>query len=484
MKNIKSKLITSIAVLVGCVTLLVGTSFAWFTDSITNSGNKIQAGELKISATAYDLGTGGKSYTVSGINGGKAFTFEADGQDLATVNTPIISETDWEPGKTSAKLLTVSNEDQLSAKIKLSFTTAGELTNALWYDFVQVGESGVTGTFTQREMSTLSAFAGAMEFTLKTNDSLSFIFLYGMKTSAGNEYQGKEFTADVTILATQAAVEEDGFGNSDYDSGAPLDFAPVSSAEELSEAIESGKNVSLMSDIVLTDMIAITKDMTIVGNGNSITSSAGVDRVFDLSNTSEEITVTLSGVDLAGPTTGTYTRGISFYNNSQPVKLIMDNCSASANYYAINVASANEDFEAVIRNTTITGWCAFQTHSPNVNVTFENCTLKGINDKTYNADGWNNFATIVINGYTDGNPDPNGAHDTTLTFKNCRIEATQTTGNKQFLLSVRAMGTVINVENCTFYIDGEQIDSTLEAVAPHIGVTSQEIAEDLTVNFK
>ena len=83
-----------------------------------------------------------------------------------------------------------------------------------------------------------------------------------------------------------------------------------------------------------------------------------------------------------------------------------------------------------------------------------------------------------------GNPDPNGAHDTTLTFKNCRIEATQTTGNEQYLLSVRAMGTVINVENCTFYIDGEQIDSTLEAVAPHIGVTSQEIAEDLTVNFK
>ena len=102
MKNIKSKLITSIAVLVGCVTLLVGTSFAWFTDSITNSGNKIQAGELKISATAYDLGTGGKSYTINGINGGKAFTFEADGQDLATVDTPIISETDWEPGKTSA----------------------------------------------------------------------------------------------------------------------------------------------------------------------------------------------------------------------------------------------------------------------------------------------------------------------------------------------------------------------------------------------
>lgn len=277
MKNIKSKLITSIAVLVGCVTLLVGTSFAWFTDSITNSGNKIQAGELKISATAYDLGTGGKSYTVSGVNGGKAFTFEADGQDLATVNTPIINETDWEPGKTSAKLLTVSNEDQLSAKIKLSFTTAGELTNALWYDFVQVGESGVTGTFTQREMSTLSAFAGAMEFTLETNETLSFIFVYGMKTSAGNEYQGKEFTADVTILATQAAVEEDGFGNSDYDSGAEY---PAVNASELKDALTNGGSVSLGNNIavvpngpnedVLYPQITVNKDTNLDLNGKEL----------------------------------------------------------------------------------------------------------------------------------------------------------------------------------------------------------------------
>lgn len=280
MKNIKSKLITSIAVLVGCVTLLVGTSFAWFTDSITNSGNKIQAGELKISATAYDLGTGGKSYTINGINGGKAFTFEADGQDLATVNTPIISETDWEPGRTNAKLLTVSNEDQLSAKIKLNFTTAGDLTNALWYDFVQVGESGVTGTFTQREMSTLSAFAGKMEFTLKTNDSLSFIFLYGMKTSAGNEYQGKEFTADVTILATQAAVEEDGFGNSDYDSGAEYPIvAEVSDKDALLDLLNKpgvSTNIDVTSSMTDVKNFNVTGDVIINLGKNMLSSSSTI----------------------------------------------------------------------------------------------------------------------------------------------------------------------------------------------------------------
>ena len=161
----------------------------------------------------------------------------------------------------------------------------------------------------------------------------------------------------------------------------------------------------------------------------------------------------------------------------------MDDCSLSANYYALNVASANEKVEAVIRNTVLTGWCAFQTHSPYTNVTFENCTLKGINDKPYNADGWNEFATIVINGYTEGNPDPQGAHDCTITFRNCRIEATQTTDNRQLLLSVRALNTTINAENCTFFVDGVQIPSTFDAVAPNIGVNSQEIADSLTVNL-
>ena len=44
----KRMLIASILVLAMCFTALVGTTFAWFTDSVTSSGNKIQSGTLKV----------------------------------------------------------------------------------------------------------------------------------------------------------------------------------------------------------------------------------------------------------------------------------------------------------------------------------------------------------------------------------------------------------------------------------------------------
>ena len=207
-----------------------------------------------------------------------------------------------------------------------------------------------------------------------------------------------------------------------------------------------------------------------MGDNKTITAPADGDRVLNVQNAATPVTITLSGVNLQGPTSGSYTRGISFYNNSAKVTLVMDGCTASANYYALNVASNTPNLDLIIRNSEITGWCAFQTHSPNVNVTFDNCTLVGLNDKTYNADGWNDFATIVVNEGSNGNNDPAGAHNCTLTFRNCRIEANQTTGNQQFLFSIRTTNTTVNVENCTFYVDGQQIPATKSDLEPYISV--------------
>ena len=43
-KTRKSLWAAGFALLV-CILLLIGTTFAWFTDSVTNSGNRIQAAE-------------------------------------------------------------------------------------------------------------------------------------------------------------------------------------------------------------------------------------------------------------------------------------------------------------------------------------------------------------------------------------------------------------------------------------------------------
>ena len=50
MKNFSSKkaLLLSVLSMVICVSMLIGSTFAWFTDSATASVNKIQSGNLEI----------------------------------------------------------------------------------------------------------------------------------------------------------------------------------------------------------------------------------------------------------------------------------------------------------------------------------------------------------------------------------------------------------------------------------------------------
>ena len=219
--------------------------------------------------------------------------------------------------------------------------------------------------------------------------------------------------------------------------------------EEFTAAVENGNDVVLTESVQLPEVLEVKGDFGIYGEGEDakLVVPDNGDRVINVTEVTDPVTVTLVGVDVVGPTSGTYTRGISFYDNPD-VTLVLDDCSVSANYYAINIASENDNVEVVIKNTTVTGWTAFQTWSSGTKATFENCTLIGNNDKTYNADGWNNFATVVIN---------EGVENVELTFKNCRIEANQTTGNKQYLLSVRAGGAKVTLSNCTYFADGAEI---------------------------
>ena len=287
----KKSLKTSGLALLLCVTMLIGTTFAWFTDSVTNSGNVIQSGTLDITATVASVDKDAvPQFTIAGINNGNPFGFgealdvEAKNDQGESVNK-IINETLWEPGQSSAKLLTVKNNGSLAAKIKLSFDVKdGGLQNALWYDFVQVTEGAVTGQLTKREMSTLKTFAESMELPLAAGGSVQFILVYGMKESAGNEYQGKSFEADVTIAAKQDTVEADGFGNTDYDAGAyyPTDDA---AAEAGNKASVGGKYYTTLQEAVTAaaagDTVKLIADTKVT---KSVLVEADDDLVLDLNN--------------------------------------------------------------------------------------------------------------------------------------------------------------------------------------------------------
>lgn len=264
-----------------CIAMLIGTTFAWFTDSITNSGNKIQAGNLKIDAMAYDTGSDadGMSVTIAGVNGGNPIRFENAGQNLKEDNTPIINDKFFEPGKSNAKLLQVTNNGTLAAKIKLDFKVTDDgLMDSLWFDFVKVNDDGIlAGTFDKKPMSELDKIGKAVELPLlNAGENVKFVLVYGMNESAGNSAQGKTFTADVSIMAKQEVKETDGFGNDSYDKNATY---PVSSTTELESALKNaqdGDTIQLVGNLKLTKTMSINKDLTIDGNGNTVISEQPV----------------------------------------------------------------------------------------------------------------------------------------------------------------------------------------------------------------
>lgn len=109
----------------------------------------------------------------------------------------------------------------------------------------------------------------------------------------------------------------------------------------------------------------------------------------------------------------------------------------------------------------MTGWAAAQTHSPNAEIKFENCRLVGNNDFSYNAEGWNNFATLVVN---------QTAGHTILTLDHCTIEANQTTGNQQYYLSLRSEENTVEFNDCKFINNGTE--QTIEEALKNIQLYS------------
>lgn len=228
-----------------------------------------------------------------------------------------------------------------------------------------------------------------------------------------------------------------------------------------------------------------------ISNGKIINESSTVDgsRVLNIDGTEKDLTgisITLNDVDVIGPlqdTGATYTRGISFYKVAN-ASLTVSGGSISANYYAINIASECPNFILNASNSNVSaGWCAYQTWSENTKATFTDCILQGTNDKSYNADGWNNFATIVYN---------EDLTSTELNLNNCTIKSivvpnAEGNANKQYYMSIRSPGAVINVDNCTFYYsDGTTTKSysdllntegALQAVIDNVSFYAEAISE-------
>lgn len=297
----KRSLIVSILAMTVCIAMLAGTTFAWFTDSASTSVNRIQAGDLKISASVHDLKTEtenleGSRNDAPVYNFGYVFLQEGN-QDTGISlsfseaaenfeNSSFMNGTLFEPGKRFVKLIRVKNEGNLAAKIKINFDIKDNgLQNALWFALAadnsasddkdyQINRTSIQEFNTQLSEKEIVILPNAADGESDNQDNyVDIVFAYGMNSGASDIYQGKSMEIAMNLVATQYTQESDSFG-SDYDAEAEY---PVMTAEDFISAVDMiGNNgsgiITLGKDITLTDThVIITGEKNVAVNTNGHT---------------------------------------------------------------------------------------------------------------------------------------------------------------------------------------------------------------------
>ena len=264
----KRALLTSVMALVMCVVMLVGTTFAWFTDTASTGVNKIQAGNLDIELQMKD-------------NDGN--WVKAEGETLNWVkaegheNEQIL----WEPGcRYELPELRVVNKGNLALKYKISISGAKDATpendkndlkllDVIDWTYNVSGDGGATVAKlgTERHLAAKTGEADVFDtLTIKGQ----------MQTSAGNDYQGMAIEGiAITVVATQDTVENDSFGN-EYDKDAEYPIS-VTTGEELQAIVSNATdpvNIVLTNSITTNNfVIPADKDVTLDLNGRTVTNA-------------------------------------------------------------------------------------------------------------------------------------------------------------------------------------------------------------------
>ena len=304
-KTTKRALLSSVMAMLICVAMLIGTTFAWFTDSASTGVNKIQAGTLKIGLEMKD-------------NSGN--WVNAEGETLSwkkAAGAPAGERVLWEPGCTyELPELRIVNNGNLALKYKM--IVSGITGDAKLLDVI---------SFTYGDNIDIDA-----EVSLAPNAKTEGIVIKGeMAKTAGNEYQGLSIDGiGITVVATQLASEFDSTTDQ-YDTNATYLNTDahgnylISNANELvffAKAIntkiapysDAGNTFKLTADIDLggrrwvpigrmTDTYGIGESSTFHGNfdgGNHTVRNFNIDTVDGIAGDD-----TNKGAGLFGAVTGT-----------------------------------------------------------------------------------------------------------------------------------------------------------------------------------
>ena len=211
LKMTRRALLSSILALILCFSMLLGTTFAWFTDSVTSAGNVIKTGKLDVGFQWADGTADPASATWTDVEGA------------------MFKHDKWEPGYAVAKHLKVSNDGTLALNYSMRIVADGIVSKLADVIDVYVFDDLTATAITAADVENATAY-GTLTEVLGTDKNLSkkiqgslkageaarvYTLVLKMQETADDKYQGMDLgcTFSIELLATQMADESGSFGN-------------------------------------------------------------------------------------------------------------------------------------------------------------------------------------------------------------------------------------------------------------------------------
>ncbi len=420
-KHTKKALFSSIVALLLCFTMLMGATFAWFTDNVSSTGNRIQAGDLEVDLIMYN----GSEYVSIGGDDGDIFSQAAGGNGI-----------NWEPGKTEIVYLGVKNNGSLALKYNivldiengnpglvgsLEYAIIDGATSADTYanwEEVKAAAKGQTDDIAAGRV--IAAPDGVLDEIIKAEDPRNvedkdrevdyFALAVHMKEEAGNEYENASISIDVNVTATQKDAEEDSFGP-DYDKEAefPWDGVTLEAPKTVNGVLQVGKpselawlaassspidHATLTADIDMMNAtissIEIYAYRTFNGNGHTI-SNVVVDGAGLFGNLSSDCTIkdiTLDNITV-NTTSGDYAGIVNgkFSGKYENVTVLNSTVNAPNSEYVGGLAGAayKNIVNCNVENISVTGTEKvgglvgfFSLADVGYSITLDNCSAKNV----------------------------------------------------------------------------------------------------------
>ncbi len=474
-KTTKRALFASVLSLLVCFSMLIGSTFAWFSDTASTGVNKIQAGELKIDLVKAD-GTSVKGQTID---------FEkADGHEDEAIL--------WEPGCTySLPELYIKNMGNLAFKYKVVIT-------------------GITGDAKLNEAIEWTidyGYEGHEGYMLGNADLSQPIKISGhMKEEAGNEYQGLSIDGiSITVIATQHTAEFDSFDNK-YDENADgtpdnPNYVNVNTSAELKDVLNSAKvgdaivlnsgMYEIAENIKTNGSLVVPEgaDVTLKMNGQSITvnassnsdaekineptvynkgdltivggtienknATAGNTNVAAVHNVAGTLTLTDCKIENVAPTSGG-----AYAVVVEGGKVVLNNCTVKGNRGGISVSGAGS---IEMNGGSVSANVYYPLYIGGTGASnFENVTFTKLNNSKGKAIAYNVFE----------------ADAGTALFTDCTFTS-ETSAEIPFEINGKTAGFTLS--NCKF--TKVTSVSQFEDVANNAGVNEQIVLNSGTYNF-